>query len=171
MHPEEFLLRGTAWLSLLAWAAAVSLESGRSARRADAHAPARLASTLGLLALLLHVALAFDLRYAWSHALAARDTARQTEQLTGSRFGGGLFVNYAFVLVWAAEVAWWWRWPVSFAERPRAVTLVVRAIFVFMFVNGAIVFVRGPMRFVGIAAVLVVAWAWYREKRFDPPHD
>jgi len=31
-----------------------------------------------------------------------------------------------------------------------------------MFVNAAVVFVRGPLRLVGGVAVLVVAWSWYR---------
>lgn len=154
MRLLELMLRSTAWLSLLGWTVASGLES-----RARA---ARWASTMGLLSLLAHTALAFEVRHAWSHALAARETARQTEAFFGWSFGAEVFVNYLFLLVWTAEVAWAWLSPEAFASRPRAVTHVIRGFFLLMFVNGAIVFVRGPMRLLGAAAILAVLRAWYR---------
>lgn len=95
----EALLRGTAWLSLLAWAAS---EWARSRARGGG----RAAFTLGWLALAAHSALAFELRYGWSHAAALGDTARQTEALVGRAFGGGLVVNYFFLALWTFEAAW-----------------------------------------------------------------
>jgi hypothetical protein len=41
-------------------------------------------------------------------------------------------------------------------------TWVSRAVFAFMFVNGAIVFAHGFGRVLGVAAVLVAAGAWLR---------
>ena len=46
--------------------------------------------------------------------------ARQTAEATGQALGGGLYVNYAFALVWGADVAWWWLGPRSYLARPRA---------------------------------------------------
>lgn len=154
MRPSELLLRSTAWLSLLGWTLASCLESRPRA--------ARWASTLGLLLLAVHTAVAFEVRYAWSHGLAARETARQTEALFGWSFGGELLVNYLFLFVWTAEVAWWWLSSETWRRRPRALTSVSRGFFLLMFVNGAIVFARGPLRLLGAAAILAVLFAWQR---------
>ncbi len=157
----ELFLKGTAWLGLLAWAA--SEWRRRSSPPASAgEREARGALTAGGLALLAHSALAFHLRYGWSQEAAQQDTARQTEAVTGLAFGGGLFVNYAFLALWAVEIFWWWRAPVAYRGRAAALDWSVRAFFLFMFVNGAIVFAHGPVRVVGTLATLAVAWAWYR---------
>lgn len=154
MRSLELLLRGTAWFSLLGWTIASCLESRPRA--------ARWASTLGLFLLVGHTALAFQIRYAWSHALAARETARQTEALVGWSFGAEVFVNYLFLLVWSVDVAWWWLSAETYRQRPPALTRFIRGFFLLMFANGAVVFVHGPLRLLGAAAVLGVVWAWYR---------
>jgi len=118
--------------------------------------------TAGGLCLLAHSALAFHLRHDWSHDAALRDTARQTEALTGLAFGGGLLVNYLFLALWIVELAWWWKAPTTYRRRAPELDGVVRAFFLFMFVNGAIVFAHGPVRVLGALAVIAVAWAWYR---------
>jgi hypothetical protein len=158
----EWLLRGTAWLSLLGFAGSEWL---RSSPRPQAAARARWLFTCGGLALLAHSLVAFAVRYGWSHEVAQHDTAQQTEAVTGLATDVGLYVNYAFVLLWLAEIAWWWRSPRGYRERARALERAVRAVFLFMFANGAFVFVRGPQRWVGAAALLVVLVAWYRGAR------
>jgi hypothetical protein len=40
----------------------------------------------------------------------------------------------------------------------------------FMFVNGAFIFVTGPMRWVGAAAALAVLAAWYRGRGRKAEH-
>lgn len=157
----ELLLRGTAWLSLLAWAAS-EWRRRSSAPASAGERGARAAFTAGGLALLAHSALAFHLRHDWSHEAALRDTARQTEGLTGLAFGSGLLVSYAFLALWIVESAWWWRSPATYRRRTPALDVAVRAFFLFMFVNGAIVFAHGPVRLLGALAVLAVVWAWYR---------
>jgi hypothetical protein len=157
MRPLELLLRSSAWLSLVGWTVANWLESRPRA--------ARCASSLGVLMLAVHTALAFEIRYAWSHALAARETARQTEVLFGWSSGAEVFVNYLFLLVWTADVAWWWLSIETYRQRPPALTRAVRGFFLLMFASGAVVFVRGPLRLLGAAAILAAAWAWYRGAR------
>jgi len=157
----ELLLRGTAWSSLLVWAASEWLRCSSRAP-SPGEARARALFTAGGLALLAHSALAFHLRYGWSHEAALQDTARQTEALTGLAFGGGLLVNYAFLALWIVESAWWWRAPATYRRRAPALDVSVRAFFLFMFVNGAVVFAHGPVRVLGALAVIAVAWAWYR---------
>jgi len=160
MPLAELPLRATAWISLVAWAASEWARTRSSNPRGDASG--RAAFTLGWLALASHSALAFELRHGWSHAAALRDTARQTEALFGRSFGVGLFVNYFFLALWTLEAAWWWLAAARYRFRDRRLDWSVRAFFLFMFVNGAVVFARGPLRGLGAAAVLLVAWSWYR---------
>jgi hypothetical protein len=163
MSLEGALLRGTAWLSLLAWAAS---EGARSRARGNG----RAAFTLGWLALVAHTALAFELRHGWSHAEALRDTARQTEVLLGRSFGAGLYVNYFLLALWTLEAAWWWLAPARYRDRDRRLDWSVRAFYLFMFLNGAVVFAHGPQRLLGAAAVMLVAWSWYRRARAEGAH-
>ena len=161
MALDEAVLRGSAWLSLLAWAASEWLKNTSSAERAGERR-ARLLFAAGALALLLQSALAFALRYGWSHAAAAGETARQTEAVTGLAFRGGLFVNELFLALWLVEALWWWRSPTGYRARGRAFEWAVRAFFFLMFLSGAVVFAQGPVRLVGTGALVAVAWAWYR---------
>lgn len=163
MSPGELALRATAWLSLAAWAASewAHRSGGPPGRRS------RALFTLAGLALALHTALALHLRHAWSQGDALREIARQTEEVTGLAFRGGLFVNYAFLAFWALEVLWWWRSPAGYLGRASLLAWASRAGFLFMFVNGAIVFGRGPVRAFGVLVVLAVLSAWYRDRMHD----
>ena len=161
---DDALLRGSIWLSLVAWAAAEWLRL--SSRRRGA-AAARLLWTGGLLLAALHVVSAFQLRHGWSQASAFQETARQTQELLGFRFGGGLYVNHAFLAVWLADAAWWWLRPASFSARPRALDTSIRLFLLFIFVNGAIVFADGPIRLLGGVAVLALGAAWYLGRRVE----
>jgi hypothetical protein len=161
MALDQFALSGSAWLGLLAWAASEWLKNTSSAAGVREER-ARLLFSAGALALLVHSALAFALRYGWSHAAAAQETARQTEAVTGLAFRGGLIVNELFLALWLVEALWWWRSPTRYRARGRALEWAVRAFFFVMFLNGAVVFARGTVRLVGAAALVAVAWAWYR---------
>lgn len=158
MELPELALRGTIWLSLLAW---VVGEWQRSLGREPARR-GRGAWMIGATAAVLHSALAFHLRHDWSHGAAYADTARQTAATTGLAWGGGIFANYAFLAVWTADALWWRMAPDSFRRRTRLLDRTVRGFLWFMFLNGAVVFARGWVRGLGAAAVLAVAAAWYR---------
>ena len=142
MSTGELLVRGTAWLSLLGWAASEWLKGASASRPAGARAPleraARAAFTAGGLLLLVHAALALHVRYGWSHHAAARDTARQTREVTGLAFEGGLLVNEVFLVLWSLEAFRWWRAASSYRSRGRAVEWAVRAFFFVMFASGAV---------------------------------
>ncbi len=159
---DDLLLRATAWLSIAAWAASEWLLA--SAQRPVRATPARASFTLGALALVLHTGLALHLRHAWSQADAMREIARQTAEVTGLGFSGGLFVNYAFLAFWLAEAGWWWRSPAAYLRRGSGACWASRAVFLFMFVNGAIVFGHGPVRVFGTLAILAVCFSWYRSR-------
>lgn len=82
------------------------------ARRSDGFA-GRFNWTLGCLLSLLHIAVAFHLGHGWSHQAAWE----HTRQVGG--YGDGIFVNYAFALVWLADVVWVWALPGSYLARSR----------------------------------------------------
>src|SRR5688572_22675262 len=140
---EDLLLRGAAWASLLAWAASELLRTAAHRPAGERGVAARAAFTVGGVGLFVHSALAFHVRYGWSQAVALEDTLRQTMAVTGLSFGGGLFVNYVFLLLWAAEIAWWWAAPTGYLGRSALLDRSLRGFFLFMFVNGAVVFVAG----------------------------
>lgn len=162
MDSALWLTRGTAWLALTLYAAA---EAAEASSRARGRRAARALQTAGCAVFLGHVVAAFHFHHGWSHAAAVEETARQTEALTGLRWGGGLHLNYLFALVWLADVAWRWAAADGWARRPACLAWAVRGWFLFMIVNGAVVFVRGPARWYGLLLCAVLAASWGRPAR------
>lgn len=115
--------------------------------------------------MVVHSAAAFEVFYARSHAVATAATARQTAAMTGVDYGGGIYLNYLFLLVWVADAAWWWLRPASYEGRRPVIAAIVRGFLLFMFLNGAVVFADGWMQVLGVAAVGVVMRSWYRDRR------
>ena len=161
--PELLLLRATIWLSVFAWAGTEVLR----AMRPDRGATARAIWTSGAILLAIHTAVAFQFWHGWSHDAAYEATARQSEALTGVAAGWGLYLNYALVLAWLADAAWWWRNPRSYEGRSRTLDTGIFAFFLFMMVNGAVVFATSPMRIAGGLAVGLVLIARLRGRFGD----
>ncbi|MFO0970496.1 MAG: hypothetical protein U0793_33545 [Gemmataceae bacterium] len=148
------VMYGAAWVALTAWAAANVL-------RACRHLPAaRLAWTCGALALAGHVLLAFHVVHGWDHDAAFRAVALQTYAKTGLDWGGGLYVNYAFLALWLVDAAWWWLARRAYESRPLWLDACVHFVFLFVFVNATIVFgtARAGLMGAPICAVGTVAW-------------
>jgi hypothetical protein len=137
----------TRWTIRFALALAVA---ALGARIAQWNRPARLAWTAGCLIYLAHVLFAFHFYHDWSHAAAYEATARDTAAVFGLDWGGGLYFNYAFTLIWIVDAVWWWVHPASYEARPRWVNAAVYGFFVFMAFNGAVVFASGPMRWISL---------------------
>jgi hypothetical protein len=118
----------------------------------------RLAWTAGCALIWLHVALAMHFVYGWNHARMVRETARQTAVVTGVEFAGGVYFNYAFMLIWAADVAAWWALGEKrYRRRAVWVSMIVHAFLAFIAINAVVVFAKGPVRWSGVAACAVVA--------------
>jgi hypothetical protein len=154
MSAGELLVRWTVRLALACYFAAVLL------RLSERHRPARNPWTAGCVAFLLHVATAFQFVHHWSHAEAYADTARQTADLIGLDWGGGLYFNYLFAAVWLADVAWWWLNPNSYLTRPCWVEWLVQGYLAFIAFNATVVFGHGAIRWFGLAGCLLLAVAW-----------
>jgi len=163
MNTAAAFLSGSAWIALLLGAMGESLRSNEAEHPAR-QSIARWLWALGGAFLLLHIAAAFHLRHGWSHAAAVADTARQTHEFTGINWGGGVWFNYALAAVWVADAAWWWFRPKAF-ERARRWLVFSRLFFLFMWLNAAVVFVRGPMRWFGLVVCIAAVLARYGAMR------
>ena len=151
---DETLTRVTIWLALGLYAANELL--GRSGPEGRV----RWLLTLGCGLYLAHVALAFQVHHDWSHTVAVAHTAAQTQALVGWHWDGGIYINYLFSIIWVGETAWWWLSPQRYCNRTRWLEPALRAFFLFIIVNGAVVFVDGPQRWLGMAIVGVLLVAW-----------
>jgi hypothetical protein len=140
-------LYATIWLALALLAA--------SALGARGVPPAprwtRRASAAGAALAIVHALIALGTTYAWDHERAVQETARQAGDVYGFAWRGSIYVSYAFLLVWTAD-AW----------RAQALTRnwLVRAFFLIIIINGAVVFATARGRLAGVLVVIALAWAW-----------
>ena len=143
----------TIWIALLLFLVG---ESGRSLSPRGQRPPAWAwwAFVAGWIVAIVHTLLAFALVHGWSHDDAVRSTAEQTNAVFGFPFGAGVYVNYVFFAVWLAD-AWWWRSSPPGHVRPTMATWGLRAFYILIIVNAAVVFVPGTRRLLGL---LVVSW-------------
>ena len=103
--------------------------------------------TIGFLMLLVHVAAAFHFIHHWSHTTAWVRTAEQTEHRLGWYWGGGIWFNYLFLVIWGIDVLLLWS-----KIRPSNVLTIMQAYLAFIVVNTTAVF--GP---IGWIPVIIVA--------------
>jgi hypothetical protein len=151
-------LYGTVWSALFSFGLGETARRPYVATRVAARR-AFAAHTAGLALMAAHIALAMGVVHRWSHAAAVAATAEQSDAVYGVAVGGGVFVNYLFVAVWAAD-AWWWR---VNPDRPRLDPMSLRLLRVFylvVLVNAAIVFAVGWRQAIGALFVGWLLWAW-----------
>lgn len=160
MDTAEWLTRGTVWLALSLYVAAEMVVAFSS--RAAGCATARWLNGFGVAAFVGHVACAFHFHHQWSHAVAYADTARQTVDFTGWNWGGGLYLNYLFMIVWLGELTWSSLGPMTYAGRRSWIGWAARGFFMFMIFNGAFVFARHPMRWFGLVLCVLLAVTWWQ---------
>jgi hypothetical protein len=146
-------LYGTIWLSMLLFAAG---ESARSLTRRGSDPPpwAWWAFAAGLALGVVHTLVAFADVHHWSHADAVRSTAAQTAAIYGVPFGAGIYMNYVFLATWLAD-AWWWRASPRGYVRPAIAVWSLRAFYMVIIFNAAVVFAGGLRR---IAGLVLVSW-------------
>jgi hypothetical protein len=111
----------------------------------------RAAWTAGCITLAIHVLTAMHFEHGWSHTAALRHTARQTLEVAGIDWGGGLYFNYGLLLLWTADVSLLW----IRRDRPIRFQLPVRRLTdwacAFIVLNATVVF--GPSWWLPIAAL------------------
>ena len=170
MESAESIVYLSAWVALACYPAA---GVGRGTDQPSLQLWARIVWTAGCVVFGLHVVTAFGVFYDWSHSTALSETARQTRDSTGFDSGAGLYLNYLFALLWIADAAWWWRRPDRYRHRSLQAFLLLHGFFLFMIVNGAVIFVDGPRRWLGAAifmeGVASVGWAVARNRGREAP--
>src|SRR4030095_2195402 len=161
MSKGEFFTRVTVWVTVAGYSAGVALWT-LSRKRHRWERAARLVWTIACVSLLAHAACAFHFYHEWSNGLAYRETARQTSEVFGLDWGGGLYINYALMAGWVADVVWWWRGLEVYRRRPRPLVAVWQGFLMFIFFNATVVFETGPLRFAGLflCCGLCLLW-WY----------
>jgi hypothetical protein len=146
------------------WAALALFIVGEAGKRGCANGVPTgvpwLAWTLGAGLCVLHMGIALGARHGWNHAAAVAETARQTEEVYGLAWGGGVYVNYLFAALWLAEAAWWRADPRSYFRRPRWSSWLLRGFYFVILVNAALVFASPAGRIAGVPLVLALAWTW-----------
>jgi hypothetical protein len=160
METGELLTRATIWIAIVAYTVgSVIFALARGRPRWDA--ATRVLWTVAVVALIAHFIAAYTFFHHWSQESAYLDTARQTKEVVGLDWGGGLFINYALLLIWTIDVGWWWlRGLNSYRTRPWPVVAAWHGFLIFILFNAMVVFKDGAVRVVGvvICAVLCVAW-------------
>jgi hypothetical protein len=113
-------------LMVLSWTLMLTNPAGQSLDR--------LLWTLGLVTLIIHIVIAFWLAHGWSHEAAVE----HVREVGG--FGSGILASYLFVLIWLADVVWWWVKPLSRRNRPRWVSWTIHCYLAFIALNATVVF-------------------------------
>ncbi len=149
----------TIWLALALFAAG-EVGKTRGARWAWG------AWAAGVVLTSIHVVIAMAVAHGWSHAAAIDATARATRTMFGVDWGGGVYVNYAFTGLWAAETVWWGVAPAAYARRPFVVKWMLRAFYLVIIVNAAIVFAAGWRRMLGGTVTAALLWSWIGRRYF-----
>jgi len=153
----DFLIRWTVRLALAAYA--VRLGADLRCWGAGVHwrtPVVRACWVAGSLLLAVHVALAFHFVHHWSQAHAYAETAQRTVALTGWDWGGGVYLNELTVVLWCADAAWMVLALDNYARRSALNGGMLHAWLSFMAFNGAVVFERGPTRWVTLAVSVVM---------------
>ena len=125
------------------------------------------ASACGLGLALIHTVLSFAIVHRWSHADAVLHTATQTAAVFGTAVGWGIYVNYLFFAVWALDLMTWSA-AGRVAARPRGATIALRAFYLVIILNAAVIFAAGGRRLLGIVIVGVMVTAWLRPRAHRP---
>lgn len=160
MTIAEFATRATIWIALGFYFVGAAMQH-RAGRRLPRSGAARMLWSLGCAFYIAHVICAFAFYHHWSHSNAYQATAKDTLEVTGWNWGGGLYLNYLFSAAWLADVVWWWSSPKSWLERPRWLHAGWHAFFLFLVFNATVVFEEGLARLAGIilCTALLLVWA------------
>lgn len=119
----------------------------------------RAAWTVGGATFVVHVATAFDRVHGWSHAAAWEHVE------TVSGFGSGLFVSYAFTILWVTDVAWWWADRTGYDSRPGWLDRAVHGFLAFVVFNATVIYATGFIRWAGIVLFSLLGLLIFARRR------
>ena len=151
---EENLVRATALLAFVLWWVPVAGMLGHGV--ADRRSCLSLIGLSGAAVMLAHIVLSFHVVHDWSHSAAVEETARQTDAVVGVNWGGGVWLNYVFALIWLGDAGWRWFDPQGYVRRPRALSLAVHGFLAFIWFNATVVFGSPFFRVIGLIGFLLL---------------
>lgn len=126
---DDAVIRWTARLFVACYVGRLCVDAaGR--RDGASQRVARWLWTAGCGIFLLHVVAAFHFQHGWSHVAAFEHVRQRTLHDTGWDSGIGLYVNYAFGLLWLADTLLWWR-RIDWSEK-RSSYWTVQIVFAFL---------------------------------------
>lgn len=136
---------------------------------------ARTTWIAGAALLVVHVVTAYGEAHGWSHAAAVEHTRQETLRRTGWDSGVGIWVNFVTVGFWLAEAMRLLRQPIPEPTHraPSRFAILAQSWIAFMMVQSSIVFADAPLRWVALAAALILLsmLAISRRQRNTPPSD
>ena len=153
----------TLWLaraSVALYAVAILIAVSNGATTGRNYRQWRATWSSACLLLIAHVVAAFHFEHGWSHSAAFDHTAQQTARVTGINWGGGLYFNYAFLILWLLDAAILWfsaSKPSSILRRSTDVACV------FMAFNATVVF--GPRWWIGPMVAFGLIAVWLRQRK------
>lgn len=164
MSRGELFTRITIWLALTGYAfGAIIHFVFRGSLKWQSRA--RWAWTIGCIGMLAHIICAYHFYHAWSQSSVYQETARQTAEVFNLNWGGGVYVNYAFIAAWVLDVIWWWRGLDIYQRRPRYLVWAWQGFFLFMVFNATVVFKTGLLRWIGVALCVALVGVWWMTNR------
>ena len=147
----DALIRWTARLFVVCYVGRLCVDAaGR--RDAASQRVARWLWTTGCVIFVLHVMAAFHFQHNWSHAAAFEHVRQQTLHDTGWDSGIGLYINYAFGLLWLADTIRWWQ-RLDWSEK-RSSYWTVQIVFAFLMSQATAAF--GPPYWMPIWTAVVL---------------
>ncbi len=149
MTSGEFLTRATIWITILAYTSGVATFAIAGQRR-SLLSLTRILWTAAWLSLVAHIGFAFHFYHGWSHYEAYQQTARETFEVFGLNWGGGLYINYLLLAGWFVDLAAWWTAGLcSYVQRPWPVIFGWHGFMIFIIFNATVVFETGWVRWCG----------------------
>jgi hypothetical protein len=162
----DAIVRWTARLFVACYLGRICIDAARC-RDARSQKLARGIWTVGCFACLAHVVAAFHFVHHWSHSAAYEHVLHRTLETTGFATGIGLSINHAFVLIWIADVFFWWR-SLAWSDRPVPYW-IVQILFGFLIFQATAVF--GPAFWIPIVvmAILILVALWMCRRHSTSP--
>jgi len=111
----------------------------------------------------IHVICAFHFRHQWNHDKAIQHTAEMTENVVGISWGGGLYINYVFLVCWGCSAI-----PglVGKALTPRATSWLTTGLHLFvafMMFNATAIFGPAWWWIPTLSLIAAVTSRWWRQ--------
>jgi hypothetical protein len=158
-------LYATIWSAMILFVAG---EMGKG-RTELAEARAWRAWAAGAVLCAAHIAIAMSVRHGWNHDDAVRETAARAAGVYGFGWRGSLYVNYAFLVVWIAEIVWWAASAATYVQRPALVTWLLRTFYAIIIINAVVIFASPGGRVAGVLLSIWLAWVWSRSTGLPAP--